>query len=136
MAAPRAFIQFEDAIDELQQAQLIRFTSHFGRANPYDFGNLQPTVSLAVKMAEAGKLDFDLVEDLKTLVAAVAAEESLSADELKERTGLSATRMHLAVDLVEGHGIANVARGICGDYAFYQIDATPETRRWLRKNAQ
>jgi hypothetical protein len=92
-------------------------------------------VNLAVKMAEAEKLDFDLVEDLKTVVSSVATEDSLTGDELKKRTGLSVTRIHLAVDLVEGHAIANVSRGIGGDHAFYQVDATPETRRWLRRNA-
>jgi hypothetical protein len=128
--------QLEDAMDELEKAQLIRFSGHFGSGDPYNFGNLQPTINLAVRMAQAGRLDFDLVEDLKTVVAAVAAGESLSAAELKERTGLSVTRLHLAINLVEGHHIANVVRGICGEYAFYQVDATPETRRWLRKNAK
>ena len=128
-------LQFSDAIDELEEHQLIEISRNLGSGDEFDLGIMRPTVNVAVRMSQAGRLDFDLFADLKIVAAAIASAGSIVAEHLHKATGLSIARLNLAIDLVENNDIADVARVQGGDFSFYQVDATAKTRRWVRENA-
>lgn len=127
--------QLSDALHELEDLGLSSFDGHYEGDDPFDFGFAQAKPPIIGWAADNGLLDFDPVADLKKVMAAVGANEALDAEELLERTGLARPRLQIAVDLIEQLGIADVTRAMGTTLTFSQVDATYETRKWLRENA-
>lgn len=104
--------------------------------HPFDFFALEPTYALGLQLKGSGAIDYDPERDIVEVAAAIAALEHLSGPMLEERVKMPAARINHAVQFLDDHGHARVMRALgTGPYDFYQVSATPSTRRFVTRHA-
>jgi hypothetical protein len=121
--------EVNDAVDELKAHGLIKAQQFLGTA-PYDFGFVEPQYPLYLHYKD--DLDFYPMEDVRTVAAAVAAQERVEAAELQRLTGLSAGRLNRAVKYLEDYRLAEVLKWLgTRPYSFGEVHATRQTRQYI-----
>ncbi len=115
-----------DAIDELETAGMVQTVKFFGTA-PYDFGTATPTYALFLHFKHC--LSYDPLQDLRVVASAAVALNRATANELAEKTGLSAGRLNRAVNCLGDQGRLEVLKYFgTTPYSFGQVQATRHTR--------
>ena len=118
-----------DAVDELEEAGMVRILRAFGTA-PYEFYQFQPTYVLYGEFSEY--LDYNPEEDIRITAAAVASAKQIESQQLAERTGLSPGRLNRAVEYLADYGLVDKIQSM-GTYpfSFLALIATRRTRQFV-----
>lgn len=127
--------QVNDAVDELAGLGLVRLQKALG-THPFDFYALEPTYTLGLRLKGSGAIDYDAEQDIVEVAAAIAALEHLDGAMLEEHVKLPPGRINHAVRFLDDHGHVHVIRALgTAPYDFYQVSATPATRRFVTRHA-
>ncbi len=125
----------DDAIDELESLGLVETRNYFGTA-PFSHGHVTPTYALFLHFRGEG-LNYDPVEDIKAMAAAVVAQKEVDGEKLAEETGVSPLRINRAIAYLEDYGLAHVIRTMgTAPFDFSDVWATGATRRFVADNCQ
>jgi hypothetical protein len=119
--------EVNDAVDELETDGLAETNSEFG-TDPFSFRFVEATYLLY--HAFETSLPYSPADDVRTVLAAIAALEEAEGDALKKHTGLSHGRLNRAVDYIKDHGYADILLTLgSAPYSFYLATATRITRQ-------
>lgn len=120
-------IETNDAVDELETQGLAETNNEFG-TDPYSFRFVEATYLLYHAFESA--LSYGPAEDVKVVLAAIAALGSAEGAALEKQTGLSIGRLNRAIDYIKDHGYADVLLTLgTAPYSFYEVTATRVTRQ-------
>ena len=126
--------QINDAVDELESLGLARALKYYG-TSPYNFGQIEPTTSLAFQLRGTSVLSYDPEEDVRIVAAAIAQHKRVTGPMLQETTKLTPSRLNRAIayladyNIIEVHAYFNTA-----PFSFGDALATSATRRFLTAN--
>lgn len=128
--------EVNDAVDELEEYGLVRAGKYLGTA-PYDFGDVEPTYALFLHFREEG-LDYDPVEDIKTVASAVASKKGeIDGNGLQKLCGLQPVRINRAVAYLEDFGIIEVRKFLgTAPFSFGFVEATRKTRQFVAESCE
>jgi hypothetical protein len=119
--------EINDAVDELETNGLAETNNELG-THPYDFRFVEATY-LLYHTFEAS-LPYSPSEDVRTVIAAIAALGTAEGTALTKHTGLSHGRLNRAVDYIKDHGYADVLLTLgTAPYSFHSVTATRVTRQ-------
>lgn len=124
-----------DAVDELEEYGLVKTNKYPGTA-PYDFGSIEPIYTTFIHFMNEG-LDYNPVEDIKTVASAVASKGQIDGKNLQELTKLPALRLNRAVAYLENNGIINnfIFSGTA-PFNFGTLEAIRKTRQFVSNNCK
>ena len=125
--------ELNDAVDELESNGLVKAHKVFGTA-PYYFADVAPTYALFLHFRNEG-LNYDPMEDVKAVAAAIVAKESLRGNELREAVPISPGRLNRAVAYLEDNGYVRVVKTFgTRPYDFRDVQATRQTRQFVKEH--
>ena len=120
-------VEVNDAVDELETQGLAETNSELGTA-PFSFRFVEATYLLYHAFAAA--LPYSPADDVRTVVAAIAALGSAEGPVLEKHAGISIGRLNRAVDYIKDHGYADVLLTLgTAPYSFFEVTATRVTRQ-------
>ena len=128
--------EINDAVDELEEYGLVHTLKYMGTA-PYNFGGVEPTYALFLHFKEEG-LDYDPIEDIKTVASAVASQKSgIDGNGIQELCNLQPVRINRAVAYLEDYGIVKVLKFLgTTPFKFGLVEATRKTRQFVEENCK
>lgn len=127
--------EINDAVEELEEYGLIQTRKYLGTA-PYNFGDVEPTYALFLHFKEEG-LNYDPVEDIKSVASAVASKGQIDGSGLQELCRLQPVRLNRAVAYLEDYGIVRVHKFLgTAPFSFGLVEATQKTRQFVEENCK
>lgn len=127
--------QVNDAVDELEALGLVRTMKWLG-TTPFDFGQVEPTPSLALQLRGTPALSYDPEDDIRLVAAAVVQLKQVDGKTIMDNTGLSPSRINAAVSYLEDYGLVKVQKFLgTAPFRFGVLMATRETRQFVDKNS-
>jgi hypothetical protein len=116
-----------DGVDELKSQGLAKTNNTLGN-HPYEFEFVEGTYLLFHAFENA--LPYSPSDDVRVVLAAIAALDKASGAELQEHTHLSHGRLNRAVAYIKDHGYADVLLTLgTAPYGFHSVRATRATRQ-------
>ena len=120
-------LEVNDAVDELETNGLAETNNEFG-THPFSFRFVEATYLLYHTFEDI--LSYNPAEDVRTVIAAVAALNEAEGEALTQHTGLSHGRLNRAMDYIKDHGYADVLLTLgTAPYSFHSASATRLTRQ-------
>lgn len=128
--------EINDAVDELEEYGLVHTLKYMGTA-PYNFGGVEPTYALFLHFKEE-ELDYDPIEDIKTVASAVASQKSgIDGNGIRELCNLQPVRINRAVAYLEDYSIVKVLQfSGTTPFKFGLVKATRKTRQFVEENCK
>lgn len=127
--------EINDAVEELEEYGLIQTRKYLGTA-PYNFGDVEPTYALFLHFKEEG-LNYDPVEDIKSVASAVASKGQIDGSSLQELCRLQPVRLNRAVAYLEDYGMVRVHKFLgTAPFSFGLVEATQKTRQFVEENCK
>lgn len=127
--------EFNDAVDELEEYGLVKTIKYFGTA-PYDFGSIKPTYALFLHFKDEG-LDYDPIEDIKSVAATIASKNQLNGKTLQEYTKIQPLRLNRAVAYLDDYGIIETINYLgTAPFDFGTVIATRKTRQYVNEHCK
>ncbi|MCF6147597.1 MAG: toll/interleukin-1 receptor domain-containing protein [Candidatus Kuenenia sp.] len=127
--------ELNDVVDELESYGLVKTHKFLGTA-PYNFGQVTPTYALFLHFKNEG-IDYDPMEDVKAVAAAITAKGQLNGDELRSIVQLPPVRLNRAVSYLEDYGYVQVYKYIgTAPYNFGRLKATRHTRQFVQEHGK
>jgi len=128
--------QLGDAVDELERAGLVETHAYMGCA-PFTFNDVEPTYRLGHAIGDPSVLGYDPVRDVLVVASHLAQAKEIDGPSAEAATGLSPPRLNRAAEYLKDHRLALVGGALgTAPYTFYNMVATPDTRRFVRANAK
>ena len=120
-------VELNDAVDELESQGLAETNKELG-THPYTFRFVEATYLLYHAFESA--LPYSPKDDVRTVLAAIAALGSASGKDLQSQTGLTTGRLNRAVAYIKDYGYADVLLTLgTAPYSFNRATATRMTRQ-------
>lgn len=127
--------ELNDVVDELESYGLVKTLKFLGTA-PYNFGQVTPTYALFLHFKDEG-INYDPIDDVKAVAAAIVAKGRLNGDELRSIVQLPPVRLNRAVSYLEEYGYVRVYKYIgTAPYNFGQLKATQHTRQFVQEHGK
>lgn len=119
--------EVNDAVDELESEGLAVTSKEMG-TYPYSFFSVSATYLLYHTLEK--QLSYSPKDDVRTVLAAIAALDRVDGKTLQTQTGLSSGRLNRAVDYIKDHGYAEVLLALgTAPFSFLQARSTRATRQ-------
>ena len=123
--------EVNDAVDELKEQGLVKVHLALGTV-PFSFHAVEPTYVLYLHFAQF--LDYDPLDDIKTIAACVASLDRADGKTLEQQTKLSPGRLNRAVEYMREYGIVETNDWLgTSPYSFGQVNATRKTRQFAQE---
>ncbi len=120
-------VEVNDAVDELESQGLAETNKELG-THPFDFAFVEATYLLFHAFEDL--LFYSPKDDVKVVLASIAALGSAEGAELQQHTSLSPGRLNRAVEYIKDHGYADVLLAFgTAPYSFMLVRATRATRQ-------
>ncbi len=80
---------------------------------------------------------YPLIEDMKSVAAAIASEKEIGGERLSDICKISPLRINRAVDFLDDHNLIETRRSFgAAPFGFFSAQATRKTRQFVANNCK